>query len=868
MHAATTIDDDPFRWVGSTIEGKFRVDALVAEGGCGVVYVGHHLGLDSTVAIKCLKLESLPASRREVFLESFRAEGRIMSRLSQESSSVVRPIDLGGALSPSGVWTPFLVLEWVAGQNLEDELAERAASGRGGRTVAEAVALLEPVAHALEIAHEQGIAHRDVKPGNLILTRVRGVLTTKILDFGVAKTMSAARMAAGAATTDLGPKTFTSAYGAPEQFDPAHGATGPWTDVFAFALVFVTVVAGRRALEGEDPHRLWAQAVNPERRPTLRAAGVSCSDALDRVLTRALAVDPRNRPRTLRELWTELAAAAPSAANTLRESSIVARTEAETAPPTSLGGAPPTLRDPTRATPLAPLPRPAPAPARSDVVRTELAPPHDVPGPLAPLRPALYASPATPLPPAHIPRGPSSGSRTPPGGGPPAATGAIVALLLLLALSVTLVVVFALRRPTLPPPTVVSAVPSAALPALEQGPNDGSDSKRPVLAPDDLGFVDSRAGWGWGDRCWKNLQAGKWGWAKAECDEAMKLSPASPNPRASLLYNQGLIAAHAGDVAEARQLYTESLRLRTHKDVQAALAKLDNAPTPVAGNKDLNVAVAASRADAASKGWNYNGVTTVPGHAAAIVHYSKNEQASVLPEARMDFVGAGPVVSLQATTLEQKKSGSHALWSLAGDGQRFAIIEASSGRQPAPPDERTIELAGDTWRQASPAPDWPTRGVDEDNDGVPELPFQVVQLTIVWCPRICSPTYGKGVVIEGLMGWEGARFANDLASFAPLYRTRLARARADAASLGSAQIDRSQCPTAALDAAARVYVYATLSGEDRAASMREADATMARYSLAACKDDMTDNATFKDWPVLRAELWSVPLPALTRARRR
>ncbi len=182
--------------------------------------------------------------------------------------------------------------------------------------------------------------------------------------------------------------------------------------------------------------------------------------------------------------------------------------------------------------------------------------------------------------------------------------------------------------------------------------------------------------------------------------------------------------------------------------------------------------------------------------------------------------------------------------------------------------ERTIELVGDTWRESSPAPGWPTRGVDEDGDGVPEIPAHIVGLTIVQCPRVSCPTYGKGVSVEGIMGWDGARFAKDLASFVPLYRARLARARADAVTLRAAQVDKSECPTAALDAAARMFVYATLTGEDRAASMREADNTMARYSLSACKDDMTFNDTFKDWPVLRVELWKTPLPSLNRARRR
>jgi hypothetical protein len=103
---------------------------------------------------------------------------------------------------------------------------------------------------------------------------------------------------------------------------------------------------------------------------------------------------------------------------------------------------------------------------------------------------------------------------------------------------------------------------------------EGTDAARPVLPPEDEGFVDLRGGWGWGDKCWVHIQAGKWSWAKAECDKGMAMNPASPQPRASLLYNEGLIAKAAGRVAEARRSFVESLALREHPEVRAALDSL------------------------------------------------------------------------------------------------------------------------------------------------------------------------------------------------------------------------------------------------------------------------------------------------------
>jgi peptidyl-prolyl cis-trans isomerase C len=110
--------------------------------------------------------------------------------------------------------------------------------------------------------------------------------------------------------------------------------------------------------------------------------------------------------------------------------------------------------------------------------------------------------------------------------------------------------------------------------------NDGNDPARPVLPSAEDGFVDSRRGWGWGDKCWVSIKAKKWGWAKAECDKAMAMSPASPQPRASLLYNEGLIEQNVGHSDVARTLYRQSLALRPNGDVQAALDSLPSAILP------------------------------------------------------------------------------------------------------------------------------------------------------------------------------------------------------------------------------------------------------------------------------------------------
>jgi formylglycine-generating enzyme required for sulfatase activity/tRNA A-37 threonylcarbamoyl transferase component Bud32 len=312
------VRQDPFGWVGHVLDSKYRVDEVVGEGGFGVVYRAHHLGFQQDVALKCLKLKAnLQEEVHDEFLKRFLAEGKLLHQLSRSTADVVQALDVGVATSPSGIETPYLVLEWLEGITLDRELQQRRLRNEPKPTLEEAIALLEPAARGLAHAHDQGISHRDIKPANLMLCDVSGRLTLKVVDFGIAKAPEDADTSSGPFDS-LGStvQAFTPRYGAPEQFSRRYGPTGPWTDVFALALVLVEVVLGEPALEGDDPVQLYIASSDLHRRPTLRAHGIETSDAVERVLSRALAVDPRSRFRTAGEFWdalTEAAIAQPKA---------------------------------------------------------------------------------------------------------------------------------------------------------------------------------------------------------------------------------------------------------------------------------------------------------------------------------------------------------------------------------------------------------------------------------------------------------------------------------------------------------------------------------------------------------------------------
>ena len=286
---------DMFGLVGAVIEGRYRVDGVVGEGGFGVVYRGQHLTLGHPIAIKCLKTPPhFSPQARDAFIAKFREEGQLLSRL-RECPAVVHVYDFGVTVTGHGP-VPFLVLEWLDGQTLEKMLEQRRAQRLGPMHLAEAVGLLMPAFDALAYAHRMKIAHRDIKPANVYIAQTTRGQQVKVLDFGIAKVMQEGDNAEQAATgTGSGFQAFSPGYGAPEQFfSKRYGASGPWTDVHALALMLVEMVSGQSALRGDDMAELLMNATADER-PTPRARGVQVPDPIEAVLHRALALSASQR---------------------------------------------------------------------------------------------------------------------------------------------------------------------------------------------------------------------------------------------------------------------------------------------------------------------------------------------------------------------------------------------------------------------------------------------------------------------------------------------------------------------------------------------------------------------------------------------
>src|SRR5687768_13581571 len=273
-------ESDPLGLVGTTIADKYTVESVVGQGGFATVYRAMHALWKRPVAVKVFTaLGEGGTEQRERLLSDFIQEGALLADLSERSTAIVQARDVGMLKTPKGEQVPYMVLEWLDGKPLEDLLLHEREINAPLRSLEAAVRLLDPVAEALALAHKKGIAHRDVKPANIFVigdpqSQDGGV---KLLDFGIAKVVQdAQKMGFGKTAGHI--TSFTPLYGAPEQFNRAYGATGPWTDVFALALVVGEVVSGREPMPGDNLVQLAYASADENKRPTPRTLGVQTND--------------------------------------------------------------------------------------------------------------------------------------------------------------------------------------------------------------------------------------------------------------------------------------------------------------------------------------------------------------------------------------------------------------------------------------------------------------------------------------------------------------------------------------------------------------------------------------------------------------
>lgn len=265
------------------LAGRYAIGEFIGQGGMATVYRGTDTKLGRQVAIKIMRAN---LAGDEAFRLRFRQEAQSASRLAHPS--VVRVLDAGDDLiqtSDGPQRLPFIVMEFIDGQNLR----ELTSVDRLSPT--EACRVVESVLTALEYSHRAGIVHRDIKPANIMITRTGQV---KVMDFGIARAVSETSSTVQQTTAILG----TAAYFSPEQ---AKGETvDTRTDLYSTGILLYELLTGDVPFRGETAVAVAYQHVS-ERPQTPSERDPQVSPELDRVILHSLAKDRARRFQTASE---------------------------------------------------------------------------------------------------------------------------------------------------------------------------------------------------------------------------------------------------------------------------------------------------------------------------------------------------------------------------------------------------------------------------------------------------------------------------------------------------------------------------------------------------------------------------------------
>ncbi|MGC4810248.1 Stk1 family PASTA domain-containing Ser/Thr kinase [Micromonospora sp. DT228] len=288
--------------------GRYQVGELLGYGGMAEVHRGRDLRLGRDVAIKMLRTD---LARDATFQMRFRREAQNAASLNHPA--IVAVYDTGEETAPTGETLPFIVMEFVNGRTLKEVLG-----AEGRLQPRRALEICADMCAALEFSHRHGIIHRDIKPGNVMLTQTGQV---KVMDFGIARAL-----ASGATTmTQTSAVIGTAQYLSPEQ---ARGeAVDARSDVYAAGCVLFELVCGHPPFVGDSPVSVAYQHVR-ETPPTPSDINPDVTPAVDAIVLKALSKNPLNRYQSAGEMRADLLRAAAGrpvlATPVLREAETVA----------------------------------------------------------------------------------------------------------------------------------------------------------------------------------------------------------------------------------------------------------------------------------------------------------------------------------------------------------------------------------------------------------------------------------------------------------------------------------------------------------------------------------------------------------------
>ncbi|MEU6702251.1 protein kinase domain-containing protein [Streptomyces wuyuanensis] len=271
---------------GSVAGGRYQLRDLLGEGGMASVYLAYDSALDRQVAIKTLHTE---LGREQSFRERFRREAQAVAKLSH--TNIVSVFDtgedavaFGGSAAGDGGVMPYIVMEYVEGKPLGSVLQEDTRQF-GAMPADKALKVTADVLAALETSHEMGLVHRDIKPGNVMMTK-RGVV--KVMDFGIARAMQSGVTS----MTQTGMVVGTPQYLSPEQ---ALGrGVDARSDLYSVGIMLFQLLTGRLPFDADSPLAI-AYAHVQEEPVAPSSINRSVTPAMDALVARALKKNPNER---------------------------------------------------------------------------------------------------------------------------------------------------------------------------------------------------------------------------------------------------------------------------------------------------------------------------------------------------------------------------------------------------------------------------------------------------------------------------------------------------------------------------------------------------------------------------------------------
>ncbi|MET7679295.1 protein kinase [Streptomyces sp. NPDC005423] len=267
------------RYAGRALAGgRYQLRDLLGEGGMASVHLAYDSVLDRQVAIKTLHTE---LGREQAFRERFRREAQSVAKLTH--TNIVSVFDTGeDALD--GTTMPYIVMEYVEGRPLGSVL-DQDVRQHGAMPADKALKITADVLAALEISHEMGLVHRDIKPGNVMMTK-RGVV--KVMDFGIARAMQSGVTS----MTQTGMVVGTPQYLSPEQ---ALGrGVDARSDLYSVGIMLFQLVTGRLPFDADSPLAI-AYAHVQEEPVAPSSINRSLPPAVDALIARALKKNPNER---------------------------------------------------------------------------------------------------------------------------------------------------------------------------------------------------------------------------------------------------------------------------------------------------------------------------------------------------------------------------------------------------------------------------------------------------------------------------------------------------------------------------------------------------------------------------------------------